>query len=238
MIRRPPRSTLFPYTTLFRSDRISRLGREDEPLVAVAIEHHLGQLEDRLLAAVGRDHLSLGIELDAETALAPAGDSLSELRESFGEWIARPGLDALGKSPADQGIGLLGRDAEAPHSAAPRHGRPVDDDGRGRRFAEDPQLRLASELAEPSLGLLARAARRVAVVEPGHAPIGNDVVGDAALYRNRADDLAEDETVDLDVERLQCRQRRQPGRGLVDRVLARPGPGRGCADSPKRTQRG
>src|SRR3712207_8980471 len=29
MIRRPPRSTLFPYTTLFRSERLSRLGRPD-----------------------------------------------------------------------------------------------------------------------------------------------------------------------------------------------------------------
>src|SRR2546430_10768727 len=30
MIRRPPRSTLFPYTTLFRSDRISnRVSRRD-----------------------------------------------------------------------------------------------------------------------------------------------------------------------------------------------------------------
>src|SRR5256885_8657487 len=28
MIRRPPRSTLFPYTTLFRSDRIRLLGRD------------------------------------------------------------------------------------------------------------------------------------------------------------------------------------------------------------------
>src|SRR3712207_7092144 len=27
MIRRPPRSTLFPYTTLFRSDSITRLAR-------------------------------------------------------------------------------------------------------------------------------------------------------------------------------------------------------------------
>src|SRR5437899_4478688 len=26
MIRRPPRSTLFPYTTLFRSDRVEELG--------------------------------------------------------------------------------------------------------------------------------------------------------------------------------------------------------------------
>src|SRR2546426_2018744 len=28
MIRRPPRSTLFPYTTLFRSDRMGRLFQE------------------------------------------------------------------------------------------------------------------------------------------------------------------------------------------------------------------
>src|SRR5688572_32674034 len=28
MIRRPPRSTLFPYTTLFRSDRLFALARE------------------------------------------------------------------------------------------------------------------------------------------------------------------------------------------------------------------
>src|SRR2546430_7706475 len=29
MIRRPPRSTLFPYTTLFRSDRVERLADLD-----------------------------------------------------------------------------------------------------------------------------------------------------------------------------------------------------------------
>src|SRR2546430_6754171 len=31
MIRRPPRSTLFPYTTLFRSHDIARLGMADAP---------------------------------------------------------------------------------------------------------------------------------------------------------------------------------------------------------------
>src|SRR2546422_7729578 len=31
MIRRPPRSTLFPYTTLFRSERNKHLGRRGEP---------------------------------------------------------------------------------------------------------------------------------------------------------------------------------------------------------------
>src|SRR2546427_8722386 len=32
MIRRPPRSTLFPYTTLFRSELITRIGRYRAPL--------------------------------------------------------------------------------------------------------------------------------------------------------------------------------------------------------------
>src|SRR5258707_11836409 len=35
MIRRPPRSTLFPYTTLFRSQREDRKGEQVEPEAAV-----------------------------------------------------------------------------------------------------------------------------------------------------------------------------------------------------------
>src|SRR3712207_1635960 len=38
MIRRPPRSTLFPYTTLFRSDR-RRLSRERQTLVSERVQH-------------------------------------------------------------------------------------------------------------------------------------------------------------------------------------------------------
>src|SRR2546429_2430685 len=34
MIRRPPRSTLFPYTTLFRSDRDAAIAGEDAPVVS------------------------------------------------------------------------------------------------------------------------------------------------------------------------------------------------------------
>src|SRR3712207_7126098 len=41
MIRRPPRSTLFPYTTLFRSDLRTERGREAGARpVLVAGEHH------------------------------------------------------------------------------------------------------------------------------------------------------------------------------------------------------
>src|SRR5260221_9459335 len=53
MIRRPPRSTLFPYTTLFRSDRyaaeffLDGLDRRFDLGAALHIEHHAGTLESR-----------------------------------------------------------------------------------------------------------------------------------------------------------------------------------------------
>src|SRR3712207_8954851 len=43
MIRRPPRSTLFPYTTLFRSGGHQTERREDHPLHAEAV--HRGRRE-------------------------------------------------------------------------------------------------------------------------------------------------------------------------------------------------
>src|SRR3712207_8316551 len=52
MIRRPPRSTLFPYTTLFRSERIE-LG-----------DHHVGRLEE--------DDRVRGSRRDREVAARPA----------------------------------------------------------------------------------------------------------------------------------------------------------------------
>src|SRR2546425_9313172 len=59
MIRRPPRSTLFPYTTLFRSDRVGQPGEgvdreavmDRETRIAWLVDHyrrprHQGKLED------------------------------------------------------------------------------------------------------------------------------------------------------------------------------------------------
>src|SRR2546427_3717520 len=48
MIRRPPRSTLFPYTTLFRSVRVYCIGllNEDDPGQAGAARLALGQLAE------------------------------------------------------------------------------------------------------------------------------------------------------------------------------------------------
>src|SRR5256885_4053639 len=57
MIRRPPRSTLFPYTTLFRSVRqLQDLGG----LVHAALDllgRHLGDLQDRKSTRLNSSHL-------------------------------------------------------------------------------------------------------------------------------------------------------------------------------------
>src|SRR3712207_8973122 len=55
MIRRPPRSTLFPYTTLFRS----RLGEVRHQLAGERVRHQTfdDQIEDRIVVGVIRDGL-------------------------------------------------------------------------------------------------------------------------------------------------------------------------------------
>src|SRR2546422_3908236 len=47
MIRRPPRSTLFPYTTLFRSGRLARTIRFLEHVVAGIVKLAGGRVERR-----------------------------------------------------------------------------------------------------------------------------------------------------------------------------------------------
>src|SRR5438067_8067648 len=70
MIRRPPRSTLFPYTTLFRSHPPHRVRDELHALVRieflhgleqalVADRHQLGQVEDRKSTRLNSSHVSI-----------------------------------------------------------------------------------------------------------------------------------------------------------------------------------
>src|SRR5687768_18285143 len=61
MIRRPPRSTLFPYTTLFRSDRagdrvegvVCRKARVERLPAAVALEHGQRQRHHEVVVVTG-----------------------------------------------------------------------------------------------------------------------------------------------------------------------------------------
>src|SRR3712207_8326487 len=48
MIRRPPRSTLFPYTTLFRSDGVAPAGRR-RPLQRAGLDQRVDAAGDQVL---------------------------------------------------------------------------------------------------------------------------------------------------------------------------------------------
>src|SRR3712207_7795123 len=69
MIRRPPRSTLFPYTTLFRSVRVVRFHEADD-VGAVRRGHRVDEL-----AGVPREPAAL-----VPASLVPAGQDVVVLR--------------------------------------------------------------------------------------------------------------------------------------------------------------
>src|SRR2546430_13306508 len=60
MIRRPPRSTLFPYTTLFRSEQHRAFQRDQDTLI-FAVAGRRGQGGIDLPLGVGKGHVAGGI---------------------------------------------------------------------------------------------------------------------------------------------------------------------------------
>src|SRR3712207_7963155 len=72
MIRRPPRSTLFPYTTLFRS-------RYDAVLVAAED----GVAVDELAATLAADVATPGSGLEAITGEADTADKQADLQDDL-----------------------------------------------------------------------------------------------------------------------------------------------------------
>src|SRR3989442_9713036 len=76
MIRRPPRSTLFPYTTLFRSLELT------DPGFDFAVR---SAFRDRLLAGSAAERL-------LDTLLAPGGEQAQRSEEHTSELQSRPHL--------------------------------------------------------------------------------------------------------------------------------------------------
>src|SRR2546425_6099217 len=74
MIRRPPRSTLFPYTTLFRSTILLELESEDVYASTGSACHAGSQDPSHVLLAIGRRaelaHTALRLTLGAPTTAA------------------------------------------------------------------------------------------------------------------------------------------------------------------------
>src|SRR3712207_7928635 len=77
MIRRPPRSTLFPYTTLFRSGRPPM--RAEEPAFIVGIGASAGGIE-ALEALFGAMPADTGMAFVVITHLARSEEHTSELQ--------------------------------------------------------------------------------------------------------------------------------------------------------------
>src|SRR5258708_20513728 len=69
MIRRPPRSTLFPYTTLFRSEGVA-----DDPGILAGL---LGRVPDDLAAeGLGEPHVLVGQRSEEHTSELQSPDHL------------------------------------------------------------------------------------------------------------------------------------------------------------------
>src|SRR5256885_9310418 len=139
MIRRPPRSTLFPYTTLFRSlhDAAGRLEVVEDRLVAgEALEPHHLFGEERAVVA----ELDVALARNVSEALVERHEGSLTLSEG-----------QLGEPPAHRGREL---------EAVPRAGRADDD---AAAALEDERLvggiRVEARLRAGRLGLDVREAR-------------------------------------------------------------------------------
>src|SRR3712207_8398660 len=174
MIRRPPRSTLFPYTTLFRSlqaqlvnflQAARRLGRGDfgQPVPVQG---------DDEFAALGQEFNTMASQLEAhieevERKRRELEDSIRRIGEAFGTGLDRQGLVDLAVRTA---VGSC--DAQA--------GRllPVDPrDIEEVRMVDDPQLLRALEAAEREVFASAEGSAPLAVAVDGAHALAMPLLG-------------------------------------------------------------
>src|SRR5436305_11642770 len=97
MIRRPPRSTLFPYTTLFRSS-----AREADPVRGAGRrrQDRAGEGEDRKSTRLNSSHVRISYAvfcLKKKKAARPGGqvDLHNDHHALLRPWPEPPGLDRL-----------------------------------------------------------------------------------------------------------------------------------------------
>src|SRR3712207_8426018 len=80
MIRRPPRSTLFPYTTLFRSEREAATLRQRTAAEAAALRAETEQYAAALRSQAEEYATGLRAEVDRETSARRSEEHTSELQ--------------------------------------------------------------------------------------------------------------------------------------------------------------
>src|ERR1017187_9774368 len=97
MIRRPPRSTLFPYTTLFRSLHCSYL--RNFKLTLTAISRQIPSFPDRKSTRLNSSHrcISYAVFCLKKTVIKEDGDGDAGLE-----------ADEVGAGGGDRGVGSIG----------------------------------------------------------------------------------------------------------------------------------
>src|SRR5260221_10017821 len=99
MIRRPPRSTLFPYTTLFRSDhvtegasRASGCQRSDASSATTTLEHACDGASRTMPPRTDRKSTRLN---SSHTVISYAVFCLKKKNAKYGEFSRNPYMDIL-----------------------------------------------------------------------------------------------------------------------------------------------
>src|SRR3712207_6009451 len=150
MIRRPPRSTLFPYTTLFRS--AAALGRGSVGLSLRYAEGGLAELREAVLEAgfafsrdyEERDRAVRRIVARAEAVGASREEAVLGAFEEPSSRRAKEGAKRAGRAARDGAVrealellALLYRDAAAIEAGAPELAANVDKVGEIRRHVQE-----------------------------------------------------------------------------------------------------
>src|SRR5256885_16944323 len=106
MIRRPPRSTLFPYTTLFRSGLVAALGAPE-----LASDPRFNPRERRIA-----EYEALRLELDARFVREPLSHWIERLQANDVPYAPVNRIDDVVTDPQIRHLGIV-VPVEAPHSA-------------------------------------------------------------------------------------------------------------------------
>src|SRR2546430_11845413 len=117
MIRRPPRSTLFPYTTLFRSIRTYRQALDDFKLthLGLPVDSNL-VLDDRELVALEIRHPKMAVDDSIKVALTARQD-YQNFKDRYDDSVRRVALAAIFLKPQLDLNALVGIDSKEENSA-------------------------------------------------------------------------------------------------------------------------
>src|SRR2546425_3860087 len=112
MIRRPPRSTLFPYTTLFRSLLLDMIVQDLEAGAGIGVLDPHGDLVDRILGHVPDGRLDDVVLLDPADEAYPIGFNVLSAHSDLERTLIASDLVAvfrrLSTSWGDQMTSVLG----------------------------------------------------------------------------------------------------------------------------------